>query len=105
MRRDLLSRLTSGHLLTRYLPSPAALDEHRVGPVDEDVRDVGVVEKRLEGAEAEEVGAERVGSALVERRARGEAHPLPQKPALGRVRVRAEKLLRGDARRDLLAEP
>ena len=33
------------------LEATRALDEHRVGPVDQDVRDVGVLDQRLQGSE------------------------------------------------------
>src|SRR5207245_3018653 len=80
-------------------------DPDLIGSIDEDVGDLGVVEKMLERAEAKELRAKLVELLLDERRARGGTHALAQQRATSGVCVDGEKACWVDPRADLSADP
>src|SRR5438552_2811261 len=88
-----------------FAQRPAPLDPDLVGPIHEDIRDLGVVEKMLQRAEAEQLRTELIELALNERCTRGGAHSFPQKRATPRISVDGEKPRRVDPRADLSADP
>src|SRR5437667_435415 len=60
-----------------FAQRPAPLDPDLVGPIHEDIRDLGVVEKMLQRAEAEQLRTELIELALNERCTRGGAPSFP----------------------------
>src|SRR5207245_2393554 len=104
---DAMSEL--GHLLLTaerdgdFAQRPASLDPDLSGSIDEDVGDLGVVEKMLERAEAKELRAKLVELLLDDRRARGGTHALAQQRATSGVCVDGEKACWGDRRADRTA--